>query len=117
MKSLSMRSVLVAGLTAACLGMVSLTAPAADVHETTIVIQGHRFVPGELKVPAGRKIKLTVVNNDATAEEFESYELNREKVVAGNGRIVVFVGPLSPGRYPYFGDFHADTAKGALVAE
>lgn len=100
-----------------CLATVGVPASAADVHEATILIQGHRFVPGELTVPAGRKIKLTVLNHDATAEEFESYELNREKVVAGNGRIVVFVGPLSPGRYPYFGDFHADTAKGTLVAE
>jgi len=40
-----------------------------------------------------------------------------EKVVAGKGRIVVFVGPLRPGRYPYFGEFHMDTAKGTLIAE
>ncbi|HVR81140.1 MAG TPA: cupredoxin domain-containing protein [Luteimonas sp.] len=102
---------------AACLVMACFGASAADIHEATLVIQGHRFVPAELKVPAGRKIKLTVVNKDASAEEFESYELNREKVVAGNGRIVVFVGPLDPGKYPYFGEFHMDTAKGTLIAE
>ena len=90
---------------------------AADLYETTLTISGHRFVPAELKVPAGRKIKLTVVNTDSSAEEFESYELNREKVVAGNGRIVVFVGPLRPGRYPFFGEFNMNTAKGALIAE
>lgn len=101
----------------AFLAMTCFGASAADVHEATVVIQDHRFVPAELKVPAGRKIKLIVVNNDATAEEFESYELNREKIVAGNGRIVVFVGPLDPGKYPYFGEFHMDTAKGALIAE
>lgn len=104
-------------LLTACLALACFSASAADLHETTVVIQGHRFVPAELKVPAGRKIKLTVINNDASAEEFESYELNREKVVAGNGRIVVFVGPLRPGRYPYFGEFHMDTANGTLVAE
>jgi len=102
---------------AAVLAMASFGAFAADHHEATLVIQGHRFVPAEMKVPAGRKIKLTVLNNDASPEEFESYELNREKVVAGNGRIVVFVGPLRPGRYPYFGEFHMDTAKGTLIAE
>ena len=101
----------------ACLALASLGALAADHHEATLVIQGHRFVPAEMKVPAGRKIKLTVINNDASAEEFESYELNREKVVAGNGRIIVFVGPLRPGKYPYFGEFHMDTAKGTLIAE
>ena len=96
---------------------IAFLAPAADIHEATLVIKGHRFTPAELKVPAGRKIRLTVINSDASAEEFESYELNREKVVAGNGRIVVFVGPLRPGTYPYFGEFHMDTAKGKLIAE
>ena len=104
-------------LLVACLALAPFGGMAADLHEATLVIQGHRFVPAEMKVPAGRKIKLTVVNNDASAEEFESYELNREKVVAGNGRIIVFVGPLRPGRYPYFGEFHMDTAKGTLIAE
>jgi plastocyanin len=108
-------------LLVACLALMGLTAAAdvraADIHEATLTIQDHRFVPAEMKVPAGKKIKLTVVNKDATAEEFESYELNREKIVAGNGRITVYVGPLRPGRYPYFGEFNMDTAKGVLVAE
>ncbi|MBL0162682.1 MAG: cupredoxin domain-containing protein [Xanthomonadales bacterium] len=102
---------------AGCLAIACQGAMAADIHEATLVIQDHRFEPAELTVPAGRKIKLTVVNNDATAEEFESYELNREKIVVGNSRIIVFVGPLEPGRYPFFGEFHMDTAKGSLIAE
>lgn len=106
-----------ARLIAILLAITSFGASAADVHEATLVIEGHRFAPAEMKVPAGRKIKLTVVNKDPSPEEFESYELNREKIVAGNSRIVVFVGPLRPGRYPYFGEFHMDTAKGALIAE
>ncbi len=106
-----------AHLIAILLAITSFGASAADVHEATLVIEGHRFAPAEMKVPAGRKIKLTVVNKDPSPEEFESYELNREKIVAGNSRIVVFVGPLRPGRYPYFGEFHMDTAKGTLIAE
>lgn len=92
-------------------------AAAASMYEATLVIQGHRFVPANLKVPAGRKIKLTVVNKDATPEEFESYALKREKIVPGNGRIVVVVGPLKAGEYPYFGEFNPKTAQGALIAE
>ncbi len=109
------RILLALAFTALTLG--SVNARAADLYEATLTISGHRFVPAELKVPAGRKIKLTVVNTDPSAEEFESYELNREKVVAGNSRIVVFVGPLRPGRYPFFGEFNMATAKGALIAE
>lgn len=109
------RFLLLLAITVLTLG--SANVGAADLHEATLTISGHRFVPAEMKVPAGRKIKLTVVNADPSAEEFESYELNREKVVAGNSRIVVFVGPLRPGRYPFFGEFNMDTAKGALIAE
>ena len=81
-----------------------------------IEIQDHKFSPAELVVPAGVKLKLQVVNLDPTAEEFESYELNREKVVAGGKKIIVFIGPLKPGQYPYFGEFHPETARGLIIA-
>jgi plastocyanin len=89
----------------------------AEGTEFTIVIKDHRFTPAELTVPAGQKIRLVVQNQDPTPEEFESYQLNREKIVPGNGHIVVFVGPLKPGRYEYFGEFNMATARGWLVAE
>ena len=92
-------------------------ASATEPPEVRLVIRDHRFVPTELKVPANTKIKLMVVNQDATPEEFESHELNREKVVIGGGTIPVYVGPLKPGRYPFFGDFHAETAQGTLIAQ
>jgi plastocyanin domain-containing protein len=85
--------------------------------EYSLVIQDHRFNPTELRVPAGQKIRLVVENRDPTPEEFESYELNREKIVPGNGRIVVFVGPLKPGKYEFFGEFNMATARGWLIAE
>jgi len=85
--------------------------------ETRLVIRGHKFEPAELTVPAGKKVKLVIENQDDTAEEFESYELNREKVVPPKGQIVIYVGPLEPGRYPFFGDFHQDTARGVLIAK
>jgi len=103
------------GLTA-LLAVAPMAAGAADVPEFTLTIQDHRFVPAEMTIPADTKVKLIVVNKDATAEEFESHELNREKVVTGNASINVYIGPLKAGRYPYFGDFHQDTAQGILIA-
>lgn len=85
--------------------------------EFQLTIKNHQFSPDQLTVPAGQKIKLVVVNQDPTPEEFESYALNREKVVGGNGKITIYVGPLKPGKYPFFGEFHEDTAKGVLIAE
>ena len=93
------------------------TVALAQVAEARLVIRDHHFVPEELTVPAGTKIKLVIDNQDPTAEEFESYELNREKVVAPNAQITVFIGPLDPGRYPFFGDFHKDSATGVLIAK
>lgn len=89
----------------------------ADGVQATIAIRDHKFEPAELAVPAGVKIRLSIENHDATPEEFESHELNREKIVVGNGTITVFVGPLEAGRYPFFGDFHQETAQGVLVAK
>src|SRR5215831_15034041 len=89
----------------------------AQEVEARLVIKEHQFAPAELKVPANRKVKLVIENQDTTAEEFESYELNREKVVPPKGKITIFVGPLKPGRYPFFGDFHKDSAKGVLIAK
>jgi hypothetical protein len=80
-------------------------------------IHNHRFEPAELHVPAGKRIKLTVINRDPTPEEFESYELHREQLVPGNARGTVYIGPLAPGRYPFFGDFHPKTTTGVVVAE
>lgn len=90
-------------------------AQAAD--EYPITIKEHRFVPAEVKVPSGKKVKLLIENQDPTPEEFESYSLNREKVISGKAKAVVFIGPLKPGRYEFFGEFNQKTAQGAVIAE
>jgi hypothetical protein len=97
--------------------LLALAAAAgADTPEFELAIRGHLFFPAELSVPAGIKIKLVVVNEDTTPEEFESYPLNREKVVLGNSRTVIFIGPLAPGEYPFFGEFNISTAQGKIIA-
>lgn len=112
---MSLRSLI--GIALACMVASVVTNVRADDAEARLVIRNHRFEPAELAVPAGKKVKLTIENEDATAEEFESYELNREKVVPPKGRVTLYVGPLKPGRYPFFGDFHKDSARGVLIAQ
>ena len=82
-----------------------------------LAFRQHRFVPDTSRVPANVKFKVMVKNNDDTADEFESVDLNREKLVAPGQTITVFLGPLSPGQYKFFGDFHQDTAQGVIVAK
>lgn len=82
-----------------------------------ITIKDHKFSPVELIVPAGQRIKLRVSNQDATPEEFESHDLRREKIIGGNKTATIFVGPLKPGKYHYFGEFNMDTANGYIIAK
>ncbi len=104
-------------VTAALLGLL-LSAPAARADDPPVLVfHNHRFEPNRLEVPANRKFKLLVKNTDDTADEFESTSLNREKLVAPGQTITVFLGPLDPGEYKFFGDFHQDTAQGVLVAK
>lgn len=85
-------------------------------QEFVLVLKDHLFNPSHIKVPAGVKIKIRLINQDATPEEFESFALNREKVVLGSGEAVLYLGPLKAGEYTFFGDFHPDSARGVLIA-
>jgi hypothetical protein len=93
-----------------------LLASAAD-REINLVIKDHRFALAEVKIPAGQKVKLLVDNQDTTPEEFESHDLNREKVIPGKTKATMFIGPLKPGRYSFVGEFNEATANGVVVAE
>jgi plastocyanin len=97
--------------------LVTLAPAVARAQEFTVTIKDHRFTPAELKIPANARVVITVVNEDPTAEEFESKEMKVEKVIAGKSKGTVRVGPLKPGRYPFFGEFHEASAQGAVIAE
>ena len=85
---------------------------------TALTVSTRSFPPSaKLKVPAGKALKLTVNNLDATPEEFESYPLQFEKVIAGNQSAVIRIRPLTEGTYDFFGEYHEDTAQGAVVVE
>jgi len=90
---------------------------AAAEPEVNLVIKNHRFEPSEVKVAANQRVRLLVHNQDSTPEEFESKKLNREKIVAPGAKAVIFIGPLKPGRYEFYGEYHEDTAKGVVIAE
>jgi plastocyanin len=92
-------------------------APAEDVLTFRLVAADGRFSPDTIEVPAGKRFRLEITNRNAGPEEFESVELRKELVLApGVTRTVVFA-PLKPGVYPFFGEFHPDTARGRIVAK
>lgn len=87
----------------------------AERRTIHIEIVNHLFFPDKIEIRAGERVKLVITNKDATPEEFESYELNREKVIMGGRKANIFVGPLEPGIYPFFGEFNEKTAQGKLI--
>jgi plastocyanin len=115
------RNAILAPVFAAAVALMATAAlaPISFAQETkfTVSIKDHKFEPAQIEVPAGVKFSLLVKNLDPTPEEFESYELNREKIVPGNGEITVFLGPLSAGVYPFFGEFNPETAQGQIIAK
>lgn len=97
------------------LPMMMAEAAYADMLQLKLQLKDHLFSPTTLYVPAGEKIKLVIDNQDNTPEEFESFSLNREKVILGQKKAVVFIGPLEPGEHPFFGEYHPDSARGVII--
>lgn len=88
----------------------------AEEGDIVIAIKSGKFVPSEVAASAGKKIKLTVRNQDTTPSEFESTDFHREKVVQPGSEVTVFIGPLDAGSYEFFDDFHPDN-RGHLIVK
>lgn len=103
-----------------CIGALLGAAPALFADEATpvpLVIQNGKFEPTTLKVPAGKLLELVIENKGPGAEEFESKDLRREKVIPMGKTVKIRVGPLQKGSYSFYGEYHEDTAQGKLIAE
>lgn len=104
-------------LPTAVLAIAMLVGSSAHAEDYILSLKGDTFTPKEITIPADQKVKLTVKNLNAKPAEFESHDLNREKIIPANGEIVVFVGPLKPGSYTFFDEFQEETAKGTIVVK
>jgi hypothetical protein len=89
---------------------------AEDIPVIELSATATGFSPARVQVPAHQKFKLLVKNETAQDVEFESRELNREKVVSPGSSFGVFMGPLAVGEYQFFDDFKSETARGVLEA-
>ena len=94
-----------------------LAAPAFADTPIPVSLKDHLFSPATIHVKAGVPNVISLTNNDAEAEEFDSTSLKVEKVVAGHSSGNVRLRPLSPGRYPFMGEYHSATAQGVVIAE
>lgn len=92
---------------------VTASALAAD-PEFLIRIKGHQFIPAELTIPKGQKVRIVLDNQDDTPEEFESYSLNREKHIPPKSSVTLYIGPLDAGRYVFQGEDRSEGGGSAL---
>ena len=82
-----------------------------------VTLAGHQFSPAEIHVPASTPVQLRVVNRDDTVEEFDSSALKIEKVILPGQTAIIRLRPMAPGRFPFMGEFHSDSARGVVIAE
>jgi Cupredoxin-like domain len=113
----STRLALIGTLVALAFASAAVLVEAADLPRYQLTAKDGRFSPETIEVPAGQKFRLVVTNAGPGPEEFESHELNREKVIPPGETAEIIIGPLKPGTYGFFGEFHPKTAKGQIVAK
>lgn len=102
---------------AAILLAAAVNAPALADAPIVLTLQNHRFTPNVIHVKANQSFAIHLFNKDATADEFDSSALKVEKVVSGNSDGMVRIRPLSPGKYPFMGEYHSATAQGVVIAQ
>jgi hypothetical protein len=116
--TLNLRKIAIVALAAGFAGMTALASSArADDAQPQLKFTNGHFEPVSFNVAAGTPIKLTVVNQGDSAIEFESFELNRERVVQPGHSITVQLPKLDPGQYHFFDDFHHEVAQGTITAK
>jgi plastocyanin len=115
---INIRKIAIVALTAGLVGMTAfVSSTRADDSQPHVKFTGGHFEPASFNVTAGTPIKLTVLNEGTTPIEFESFELNRERVVAPGRTITVQLPKLDPGQYHFFDDFHHEVTQGTITAQ
>jgi heme/copper-type cytochrome/quinol oxidase subunit 2 len=93
------------------------TSGIAAADPVVLTLTSHKFIPSEFTVPANQKFQIKLTNHDDTPAELESHDLKVEKIVVPGGTITVTAGPLKPGTYEFFDDYHPDDAKGTVTVK
>lgn len=106
-----------AGVIVAAALAAAVPSYADELPTFTLVMRAGRFLPETIEVPANTRFRLQLRNEGPGAEEFESIELRKEKVLGPGASSFLIFQPLKPGTYKFFGEFHPDTAQGRFIAK
>jgi heme/copper-type cytochrome/quinol oxidase subunit 2 len=97
------------------LSLALSSAAKAEDAAYSLMLKDHRFAPAELTIPANQRVRLVVKNLDPTPAEFESKNFKAEKVVPAGREVSLTIGPLKPGTYEFYDDYHETETKGRLI--
>jgi hypothetical protein len=100
--------------------LVTVMFPAGARGDDTVIelrFENRSFMPQTITVPANQPVTLRITNASKEAIEFESFKLNREKVVGPGETIIVRLPALRPGSYDFYDDFHQDVPAGSIIAK
>ncbi len=113
-----MSSALIRTSAFALLGLVSADlANADDLTTYAITLQNHQFTPAEIHVPTGKPFIVVITNANDGPDEFEMLFPARERPLEPGQQGKVKIGPLNPGRFPFFGESDPDNETGAFISE
>ncbi|MEJ5999254.1 cupredoxin domain-containing protein [Paucibacter soli] len=93
------------------LGLLAGTATAAlaaaePLPSFSVEVRDGVFSPKRLEIPAGRRVKIELINHGPGPLEFENDEMHIEKVLAAGARSFLVLPALAPGRYEFVDEFN-----------
>lgn len=104
-------------LLACALALLATQAGAAELPVFRLELNDGKINTRQINAPTDVRFKIEIVNKGKTAAEFESLQLRKEKVLAPGADSFVVLGPLSPGQYKFYDEFHMATTQGVIVVK
>jgi hypothetical protein len=101
------------------LAFMALVSPAMAEEMPTfnLSLDGTKFTPPDLNVPANKPFIIKFKNNNPGVAELEAKELGIEKKAAGKSEVIVRVKGSAAGTYLFVDEFQEDVAMGQIFAE
>jgi heme/copper-type cytochrome/quinol oxidase subunit 2 len=105
--------IVVVGFLAGSAGPVMGQAPA----EVPLAMEKDRFVPVELRVPAGKAFVLVLTNKDDISHELDIPKLRIERKIRPGQTLKLRMPALKAGTYELVDDDSTPTLNGVIIAE
>jgi len=90
---------------------------AEELPAFEVVVRDGVFIPARIEVPAGRRVKLVLINEGPGPLEFENDEMRIEKVLNAGARSFVVLPKLKSGQYDFADEYNPITGEFSVIAK